>query len=103
MKNTVYTVTENPMWDTYSDRRSKKTIQWHEQWSHTMDFNTLEEAKEYLAGKYEIGGGPDGVEYNKAPTRYILKKIVTETLDELDAELKYNVDNATKEALEATA
>ena len=103
MKNTEYTVTEHQMWDTISDRRSKKTIQWYEKWSSFNNFDTLEEAKEYLAGKYEYAVGPDGVEYNKAPTRYILKKIVTETLDELDAELKYNVDNATKEALEATA
>tara|TARA_R110002167_G_scaffold2255_2_gene11609 strand:- start:5270 stop:5581 length:312 start_codon:yes stop_codon:yes gene_type:complete len=103
MKNTEYTVIEHPMWDTISDRRSKKTIQWYEKWSYSIDFNTLEEAKEYLAGKYEIGGGPDGPIYNEAPTRYILRKIVTETLDELDAELKYNVDNATKEALEETA
>ena len=103
MKNTVYTITEDPMWKTYSDRRSKKTMQWFEQWSHTEEFDTLEEAEEYIAGKAEVGYRPDGVVYNKAPTRYILRKIVKETLAEVDAELKYNVDNTIKESLEETA
>ncbi len=98
---TIYTIYENPQWFTLSDKRSRNSCVWHEKWSNDIDFETLEEAQKYIAGKSNDGydGLNKEVIYNEAPDRYKLVKVTTEFLEEKDSELKVNVDNSTKESL----
>jgi hypothetical protein len=95
---TIYTVYSDPNWVSQGDKRSKKDLVWREGWSIDVSFDTKEELDDYMSGKDDRWDTETG--FNEIPTRYKIEKVTTELLDEVDSDLRYNVDTASKESLE---